>query len=300
MQSIGEKDDPLVSVVIATFNMGQYLPEAVDSVLSQTWKNLEVIVVDDGSTDATADQMARFKADPRVRYIQTENRGQPRAKNRGLGEAGGDFIGFCDADDLWHPDKLRIQMPMFEDDSVGVVYSDVSYIDQNGDGLSKPQPYRRHSGSVTNYLVIKNFVPFGTAVIRRACIERNGGFDELLPMGIDWDLWLRYSVDWAFQYSPEKTYVYRIWPGQMSNNYRGRYDNAFLILEKFLNLYPNALPKSIILRAWADMYVSRGMAIAVAEKTFVEPLRDILAGLRRDTKYWRAWRSLAKLILRRV
>lgn len=300
MQSVNEQSEPLVSVVIATYNMGQYLPDAIESVLSQTWENLELIVVDDGSNDDTADRMTRFIPDKRVRYIRTENKGQPRAKNRGLMESKGDFIAFCDADDLWHPEKISIQMPLFERPSVGVVYSEVSYIDEKGADVIKPQPYNRHSGQITRYLVMKNFIPFGTAVIRRACIKKSGVFDETLPMGIDWDLWLRYSIDWDFQYTPKKTYTYRIWPGQMSNNYRGRYNNAFRILDKFLSLYPNVLPESVIARAWADMYVSRGMAIADAEKAFAEPIKDILVGLRRDSRYWRAWRSLAKLILRRV
>ncbi|MFL1453587.1 glycosyltransferase family 2 protein [Marinobacter sp. GN3S48] len=300
MQNMKDKHEPLVSVVIATFNMSQYLPGAVNSVLAQSWQNLEVIVVDDGSSDNTAGSMKRFGNDSRVRYIQTENRGQPKAKNRGLAEAGGEYIAFCDADDLWHPSKLIVQMPLFENPKVGVVYSEVSYIDQYGADVSKPQPYPRYSGIVTKKLVIKNFVPFGTAIIRRACIDKNGVFDENLPMGIDWDLWLRYSIDWQFQYTPEQTYIYRIWSGQMSKNYRSRYDNAFLILNKFLNLYPDTLPNTLIARAWADMYVSRGMAIACAERTFSEPLKDILTGLRWDSTYWPAWRSLAKLMLRRV
>jgi glycosyltransferase involved in cell wall biosynthesis len=293
-------DQPLVSVVIATYNMGQYLPEAIDSVLAQRWENLEVIVVDDGSTDDTPEKMKRFDDNGRVRYLPTENRGQPKAKNRGLKEANGNFIAFCDADDIWHPEKLNVQMPMFEDENTGVVYSEVSYIDQHGDDVDKPQPYKRYSGKVTNQLIVKNFVPFGTAVIRRVCLEKNGYFDETLPMGIDWDLWLRYSVDWVFQYTPEKTYIYRIWPGQMSKNYRGRYDNAFRILNKFTATHPTTIPPKLLARAWSDMYVSRGMAVARGENTFVEPLRDILTGLRHDFFYKFAWKALAKLLLRRV
>ena len=300
MQRVSKKDEPLVSVVIATFNMGQYLPDAVDSVLAQSWENLEVIVVDDGSTDDTADQMARFKTDSRVRYIQTENRGQPRAKNRGLAETTGDFIGFCDADDLWHPRKLSIQMPLFTSKDVGVVYSDVSYIDQAGNHLTKPSPYERYSGRVTHHLIIKNFVPFGTAIIRRACIDKNGDFDEDISMGIDWDLWLRYSVDWKFQYSSFNTYIYRIWPGQMSTNYRGRYENAFKILTKFILDNPGEVPKKLSNRAWADMYTSRGLAIAKAENTLKEPLKDIVFGIYHDFTYWPAWRDLAKLVLKRT
>lgn len=293
-------EQPLVSVVIATYNMGQYLPEAVDSVLAQTWKNLELIVVDDGSEDDTEKRMEAYSKNSRVRYIKTKNQGQPKAKNRGLEEAQGQFIAFCDADDFWAPNKLNYQLPYFSDPNVGVVYSEVSYIDESGNLIQKPQPYSRHSGDVTEYLILKNFVPFGTAVIRRQCLDNNGKFDEKLPMGIDWDLWLRYSIDWEFKYIKERTYTYRIWPGQMSKNYRGRYENAFNILEKFLGTYPKKVPRKLVSRAWADMYVSRGMAIAVAENTFVEPLKDILVGLRTDSTYWPAWRSLAKLILRRL
>lgn len=293
-------DQPLVSVVIATYNMGQYLPEAVDSVLAQRWENLEAIVVDDGSTDDTPEQMKRFEGNGRVRYLPTENRGQPKAKNRGLKEANGDFIAFCDADDIWHPEKLSVQMPLFEVQNTGVVYSEVSYIDQNGKTIDKPQPYERYSGEVTNHLIIKNFVPFGTAVIRRECLEKNGYFDEDLPMGIDWDLWLRYSMDWRFQYTEEKTYIYRIWPGQMSKNYRGRYDYAFRILSKFIDENPEVLPSKLKSRAWADMYVSRGMSIAVAEKTFIEPFTDILKGMRHDFLYVQLWKALIKLLIRRI
>lgn len=300
MQGLTNTPEPQVSVVIATYNMGQYLPDAVSSVLAQNWANLEVIVVDDGSTDDTSERMQVFEDESRVRYIPTENRGQPKAKNRGLTEANGDFIAFCDADDLWDPDKLKVQMPHFEDPKVGVVYSEVSYIDQDGNRIAKPQPYDRHSGSVTNHLVIKNFVPFGTAVIRRKCLEQNGGFDEQLPMGIDWDLWLRYSVDWHFTYAPDITYIYRIWPGQMSKNYRGRYDNAFRILNKFINQHPGVISEKLKSRAWADMYVSRGMAVAVGDGAFIEPLRDVLRGIGWDKTYWRGWRALVKLLLRRV
>jgi glycosyltransferase involved in cell wall biosynthesis len=293
-------DQPLVSVVIATYNMAQYLPKAIDSVLAQTWKNLELIVVDDGSTDNTAEVMEPFKSDPRVRYLPTENQGQPRAKNHGLNEAKGDFIAFCDADDLWSPKKLAIQMPFFQDSQVGVVYSEVSYIDQNGAPLEKNIPYDRYSGQVTEQLVVKNFVPFGTAVIRRACVEKNGAFDEDLPMGIDWDLWLRYSIDWHFRYASDITYIYRIWPGQMSKNYRGRYENAFLILNKFIEAHPCAVPAELKARAWSDMYVSRGMNVARGDKTFIEPMKDVLTGLRYDWTYKQAWKSVAKLLLRRV
>ncbi|TDT39479.1 glycosyltransferase involved in cell wall biosynthesis [Halospina denitrificans] len=293
-------DQPLVSVVVATYNTADYVPDAVASVLAQTWQNLEVIIVDDGSTDDTQAVLQDSISDPRVHYIKTENRGQPRAKNRGIHESKGEFVAFCDADDLWRSNKLELQIPEFENPRVGVVYTDVSYLDENSIALDKKQPYTRHSGWVTHELAIRNFVPFGTAVIRRSCIEQDGMFDEALPMGIDWDLWLRYSVKWEFRHIPEQTYYYRVWPGQMSSNYRGRYENAFRILSQFIDQHPGALTKPVINRAWSDMYVNRGMYVARAEGVFFEPLMDVLRGLRKEPWYWPAWKSLIKLLIRRL
>src|SRR5687767_7749573 len=111
--------NPAVSVVIAAYNMAQYVDEAVTSVLAQTFEDLEVVVIDDGSKDNIADVMRAFDSDSRVRFISQENRGQPRAKNAGIRAAKGEFIAFCDADDVWDPRKLERQMPAFESPKVG-------------------------------------------------------------------------------------------------------------------------------------------------------------------------------------
>ncbi|UTA47363.1 glycosyltransferase [Simiduia sp. 21SJ11W-1] len=293
------KQEPLVSVVIATYNMGQYLPQAVESILSQTWKNLEIIVVDDGSEDDTPKVMKQFSGNEKVHYIGNKNQGQPKAKNCGVRNAKGDFIAFCDADDLWEPYKLAKQMPLFNNLRTGVVYSEVSHIDEHNSRYEKPPAYARHRGKVTEQLLYKNFVPFGTAVIRRQCVLQNGMFDEEFRMGIDWDLWLRYSLDWEFDYVPDKTYVYREWSGQMSTNYRGRYDHAFRILKKFSSRHQGRLDKQSLKRAWADMHIGKGNIIARQEGTVKEPLASILKGISLSPGYWYGWKSLAKLALRR-
>ncbi|ACE84564.1 glycosyltransferase family 2 protein [Cellvibrio japonicus] len=290
---------PLVSVVIATYNMGQYLAQAVESILNQTWKNLEVIVVDDGSTDDTEQVMQAYQANTRVYYLKTINQGQPKAKNTGINNTKGDYIAFCDADDFWEPFKLEVQLPLFNNPAVGVVYSEVSNIDEQNRRYVRPANEVRHSGQVTNQLMIENFVPFGTSVIRRACIERNGVFDEEFRMGIDWDLWLRYSLDWEFAYTPERTYVYRVWSGQMSTNYRGRYDFAIRILNKFVTKHKPQLNPRYVRKAWADMYISKGVVYARNEKRFWMPLQHILHGVLLDPFTTYGWKSLIKLCLGR-
>lgn len=290
---------PLVSVVIATYNMGQYLPQAVNSILQQTWKNLEVIVVDDGSTDNTPEAMLNYSKDSRVNYIRNENQGQPKAKNCGIKNTKGDFIAFCDADDFWEANKLEIQMPLFANPLVGVVYSEVSFIDEHNRRYVKEDHEVRHSGKITNQMLIENFVPFGTSIIRRKCIEQNGIFDEEFRMGIDWDLWLRYSLSWEFMYAPAKTYVYRVWSGQMSNNYRGRYDHAKRILTKFVNLYGPQLDPLFVKKAWADMYVREASVYARNEKLFLMPLKNIARGIALDPFRLHGWKALVKLLIGR-
>ena len=290
---------PLVSVVIATYNMGQYLPQAVDSILQQTWKKLEIIVVDDGSNDNTPEVMLNYSTDSRVNYIRNENQGQPKAKNCGIKNTKGDFIAFCDADDFWEANKLEIQMPLFSNPKVGVVYSEVSFIDEHNRRYTKEDHEVRHSGTITNQMLIENFVPFGTSIIRRSCIDQNGVFDEEFRMGIDWDLWLRYSLDWEFKYAPEKTYVYRVWSGQMSNNYRGRYDHAKRILTKFVNLYGQQLNPVFVKKAWADMYVREASVYARNEKLFLMPLKNIVRGIALDPFKLHGWKALVKLLIGR-
>lgn len=299
MQDLNILRQPLVSVVIATYNMGKYIDQAVESVLNQSWENLEVVIVDDGSTDDTQEVMQRFKDNAKVIYIKTENQGQPRAKNCGIKNSKGEFIAFCDADDFWEKNKLEVQMPLFSNPKIGVVYSDVSNINQNNERFIRPANETRYSGKVVDKMLMENFVPFGTSVIRRACVEKNGMFDEQFRMGIDWDLWLRYSLDWEFAYTPERTYVYRIWEGQMSNNYRGRYIHAHLILNKFIERHGSQIKKSILNKAIADTYVKEANIIAKNERLFWVPLKGILIGLCHAPGYWLAWKSLIKLIIRK-
>jgi len=250
---------PLVSVVIATYNSGPYLREAVGSVLRQSVSDLELLVVDDGSTDGTRELVEQIH-DARLTYIWQENAGQTAAKNHGVARARGDFIGFCDGDDYWYANKLELQLPLFErSPAVGVVYSAADEIDEHGQSLGRAM-VAAHRGVVTSELFLRNFVPFGTAVIRRQCVERLGAFDSALRMGIDWDLWLRVSAHYEFDFVAQATYAYRIWSGQMSKNWRGRYSSAFRIMEKFVTEHPDAISANLRRKAYADTYANRARA----------------------------------------
>ncbi len=158
-----------VSVVVTCYNYGRFLAGAVESALNQTYRNLDIVVVDDGSTDDTPVVMQRFADNPRVRYIRQENRGQAAAKNTGIRESNGPLVAFLDADDAWEPEKIARQVPMFRRAEVGVVYSGVSMMDEDGGQV----PFegftgflRARSGRITEHFVFDNVVPFSSSVVR--------------------------------------------------------------------------------------------------------------------------------------
>lgn len=287
----------LVSVVTAAYNMAGYVAETIDSVLAQDYPQIESIVVDDGSTDDTPAVLARYQDDPRVRIVRQENDGQTKTKNRGVAAARGEFVAFCDADDTWQPHKLSRQIPHFADPKVGVVYSDIECIDAEGGAL----PYYdipHYSGHVTAQLLLDNFVPFPTAVARTDLVRRMGGFDENLTMSIDYDLWLRISVDHDFFFVPERLANYRVWAGQMSLKEGERLDNFFRLLDRFIERYPHAVSRRDVDQAYAHVHVTRGFWHARNGRN-ADAWRDYRRAAGRHLFDERLWRRMIALLLRR-
>ena len=291
--------DPEVSVIIATYNMGQHVGQAIASVLAQQGHELEVIVVDDGSTDGTRQALNAFTDEPRVRVLTQQNQGQPKAKNAGLRAARGRYIAFCDADDYWLPNKLDRQIPLLQQNSaVGVVYSTIMLLHPDG-RAEPPRGHQMSRGRILPALFVHNVVPFGTALVRRECLDEAGGFDESIPMGIDWDLWLRIATRWEFDFLAEPTYAYRIWEGQMSHNWRGRYDCALTIMERFLINYPGLVPKEAIANAYADTYTNLAAA-HLRQSGFRTSFPYVARALTHRPLFWPAWRFLLETSLRGI
>ena len=232
---------PLVSVVVATYNMAGYLPIAVQSVIDQTYRHIEIIIVDDGSADETPSILGRWSEDPRVHVITQENQGQTAAKNRGIAAATGEYIAFLDADDRWVRSKLEKQILRFRDSpKIAVVYSDQLYIDEQGAPLQR-RGLKYPEGRITEQLLVDNFVNFSSAVVKREVLKEFGGFDATLRMSIDYDLWLRISTMYEFQCVNEPLVEYRVWPGQMSHKMLERTTCVLRILHKLRSTYPNAV-----------------------------------------------------------
>lgn len=178
-----------VSVIIPTYNSGPLVVEAVESALAQTAPPHEVIVVDDGSTDDTADRLTRFG--DRIRYVRQTNARVAAARNNGVRTATGDAVAFLDADDVWHPEKLARQVAALDaDPDLGLVGTDV--FPWPG-GLPDPPVASAVTRYTTDAMLPNNPITTSSVLVRRAVLDRAGEFDRQLFGPEDYDLWLRCS-----------------------------------------------------------------------------------------------------------
>ena len=216
---------PRVSVIIPAFNAAATITAAVESALGQTLSDLEVIVVDDGSTDNTPALVSAMD-DSRLRVLCEEHGGAARARNRGLQAARGRFITFLDADDMWTAEKLAAQVETLErDPSASAVYSWTAFFDRGGRYLFAKAP-QYDSGDVYAELLVTYFLASGSNVLaRRECIESTGGFDECAEPAEDWEYWLRAAKSCRFAVTPEYHVLYRFSTGSASTQVE-RYQRA--------------------------------------------------------------------------
>ena len=216
--------EPLVSVVIPTYNYGRYVVEAVESALAQTYPRVEVIVVDDGSTDDTEKRLAPYatgtalqrlvRARPPIQLVRQRNRGTSAALNRGIRMARGEWISWLSADDVFMPTKLQEQVAyagQHPDERVN--YTDWYLTDAVGQVKTTVRSLAFASQQqLVRALFGACFINGSTTLIHRECFETDGLFAEDLPQAHDWDLWLRLARDFRFGHVGQPLLRYR-WHG---------------------------------------------------------------------------------------
>jgi glycosyltransferase involved in cell wall biosynthesis len=287
---------PAVSVVVATYNYGLFLAGALDSALAQTFRDLEVIVVDDGSTDSTETVVAPYLRDPRVRYQRTHHVGQPAAKNIGIRLARSRLIAFLDADDIWLAEKLAKQVALMNADStLGVVYCRRLLMDEHGRTLEYEQP-ELHRGRVLDAMFGCNFVAFSSCVVRQEVFEAVGFFDESLPLAIDYDLWLRVAARYPFNYIDEPLLRYRTGHANLSRRTEERLLMVYRIMQRFRARQEGRLLDPAIVRA-AEAETCYHIALAQRSRSRLGALPWYLRCLKRSPRYGLAWQGLASLPL---
>lgn len=238
--------DPLISVIIPAYNAADVLPQTLTSVLAQTYPQMEVMIVDDGSTDDTvAIAQAVANGDPRVRILQQANGGVAAARNAAIAQAQGEFIAPIDADDLWHPQTLAklLAALVAHGETAGVAYAWSVDIDQ----YSQPTGQFRAAtvaGPVLATLICHNFIGNASAtLIRRHYLDRIGGYDPHLraqqAQGCeDWDLYLRLADCCEFCVVPDFLVGYRKTVGSMSGDFNQMAKSHQLILQRVRDKHP--------------------------------------------------------------
>jgi glycosyltransferase involved in cell wall biosynthesis len=237
---------PLVSVIVPAYNAETFIERTLNSVLSQTYKNIEVLVVDDGSSDRTAEIVrAIAQQDSRVVLLHQQNSGVAAARNLAIQKSQGEFIAPIDADDLWYPENIEKQVQCFldSDPSVGLVYTWSVDIDED-DLLTGGFRAAKIEGEVYTTLVCHNFLGNASAsMIRRTCLEKVAAYDCNMraqnAQGCeDWDLYLRIAEHYQFRVVPEFLIGYRKLSSSMSGDYSQMARSHSLILQTVRQKHP--------------------------------------------------------------
>lgn len=198
-----------ISVLIATYNRADLLPQALDSLLTQTRMPDEIVVVDDGSTDDTPELLKSYGN--QLKVIRQENRGLPAARNAGLRAATGDFIAFLDSDDILPSDSLILRADYLEQHpEIPAVYGATYMTDLQNKVLGWFRPPPLPGGMIFDKLVCRTVFPMHSVMLRRATIEQVGDFDEQLRVQLDLDYWARYGAIYPFAAIDEVVAYYRV------------------------------------------------------------------------------------------
>ena len=227
-----------ISVVIPTYNRSELLNNSIKSVLSQTFGDFELIVIDDCSTDNTPSVLGSF-LDERLKVIRNNrNMGISAVRNIGVTSSQGKYIAFLDDDDEWQPDKLEKQMNIMENGpvSLGCVYSGSLIIGADG-GEAVRSSVPIHRNRVLKELLLENFITTSTVLIKKSCFDKAGLFDEEIPYGEDYDMWIRIAEDFDYDFAPEPLTKYCIHQTSMTRNYATVIKGIERILSKHRKLF---------------------------------------------------------------
>ncbi len=304
----------LVSVVIPVHNRGALVQATVDSVLAQDLppEEFEIIVVNDGSTDDTFAVLQLYDDNPRVRLFHIENGGVARARNFGLAQARGEFIAFLDHDDLWMPDKLRLQLAKMRNPRVGVVYCDWLAVDEAGSPMprvfqhSQQRWWRPQQGRTFPWVFMPHFLEMprnpilsmSYPLVRAQLLRDVGGFDPDMVPSDDWDLWIRLARVTRFAFVPRVLAHYVHHSGQQHTDMERAYKSWLAICGKH-PLSPGEHPFVWLKQRWFArycrallLYEEANSALLAGNMRAISRLYARAFVLRPDVALYRRWLRL--------
>jgi len=252
---------PLVSVIIPAYNSGEFISEAISSVLRQTYTEYEIIFVDDGSTDSTREIIENNF--PQIKYFYIPNQGVSRARNYGIRRARGEFIAFLDADDLWLPEKLEKQLNVFKAyQDCMLVFTEELVFDTNG--FRKARFLKKEKlmkGDVVKNIFIYSNVTTSTVMVRRDVFQEIGYFEENLKAAEDDNLWMRIAYKYTIHLLDEELIHYRLTENSLSRSSSNLLDGVCKNIELIENKYPDLrrhLGRATLRKKKSFMYSSHG------------------------------------------
>jgi glycosyltransferase involved in cell wall biosynthesis len=253
----------LVSVVIPTYNRDTLITDALDSVFAQTYRPIELIVVDDGSTDNSVEVIRKWiVAHPDSDLFQTQlicqkNMGGNPARNHGIRESTGNYIAFLDSDDVWFDDKLQKQIKYFDDPQVGGVYCGIQRADIDSGQVKSKRKYP--VGWILDQMIVRDVTaPTSTYVLRKEVFEHVGSFDVGLQARQDWDMWIRLASAYKIQAVPEPLIQYRDHAGARTASDPTREIQAYQKIRKKYTVLLNRQNERVRKEAQASFYKRMG------------------------------------------
>ena len=231
--------NPKVSVIIPTYNRAHLISQALESVFAQTFRDYEVIVVDDGSTDDTHGVLEPYRH--RIHYVWQENYGISAARNKGILLSRGDYVAFLDSDDTWYPDKLKQQVAYLErHPHVSVVYGQILADLGEGSNGKKVLP-RKVVRTFQDLVRESNTIPTSVTMVRRKCFETVGLFNPSFPVAEDFELWLRIARHFRIEYLEGIVGEYKVHASNTTHNVEKVYRGYLKVFEKILSAYGKEL-----------------------------------------------------------
>lgn len=287
-------DRPRASIIVPAYEAEGTIAETLESLLAQTYADFELIVVDDGTPDRTLDVVALYD-DPRIRVVRQTNRGLAGARNGGFAVARGDYVGFCDADDLWEPGKLAAHVRHLDSaPDVGISFSGSALIDAASRplGLSQSPKLR---GITARDVLLRNPIGNGSAaVVRRAAFDRIAWtpagetrrcwFDERFRQSEDIECWARFvlSTDWRIEGVSGRLTRYRVNPGGLSANLARQHESWERMIERISEIAPAFVARHApAARAYQLRYLARRAVAQLDGREALDLMRRALASSRR-------------------
>lgn len=287
-----------VSVVLPTYNYGRFLRSCLDSVLAQTVPADEIIIVDDGSTDDTPEIIASYHKEPSVRHIRTENFGEACARNTAIAAATGDIIAVQDSDNIWEPDKLELQLPLFDSPRIGVVYCGFHWFNESSQ-LGTRRVQRMTPNETLRAFADDNPIPHSAALIRRECLAKVGDYVQAFVPSADYHLFLRIAAA-GYEFDCVEKPLLRVRTGHdsLSSQMAKRMKNLPLILTDVFQSSPgrDVFSRTLVWRAWAGFYANRGQWNYDQGKRW-DAIIDSVRSIATRPSAGIAWRVLAKSVL---